>query len=109
MFLTSQAAMELDLGLRQGFRIDDFEVHPLQQTIVSPRGTRKVSQLAIAFLIQLAAAPGQVVSGAALREHLMLMHPPTCINAGWTCNRLLAMTLTHHGISPASGLMIMSC
>lgn len=66
----TMSTMELDLGLRQGFRIGDFEIHPLQQTISSPRGRRQVSELAIAFLIQLAAAPGQVVSGAVLREHL---------------------------------------
>ena len=62
--------MELDLGLRQGFRIGEFEIRPLQQTIVTPQGVRQLSELAVAFLIQLAAAPGQVVSGSVLREHL---------------------------------------
>lgn len=62
--------MELDLGLRQGFRIGEFEIHPLQQTIRSSRDAHQVSELAIAFLIQLAGAPGQIVSGAVLREHL---------------------------------------
>lgn len=68
--LTTSCDMDLELDLTQDFRIDDVEIRPLQQIIVTPWGARKVSKLAIAFLIQLALAPWQVISGAVLREHM---------------------------------------
>lgn len=62
--------MELDSGLKHGFDLGELKVQPLQRTIVTPQGTRNLSELAVAFLMQLAGAPRQVIMGSTLREHL---------------------------------------
>lgn len=62
--------MELDSGLKHGFDLADLKVKPLQRTIITPQGTRNVSELAIAFLMQLAGSPRQVIVGTTLREQL---------------------------------------
>jgi hypothetical protein len=64
-----EIVMELDSGLKHGFDLAEVKVKPLQRMIITPQGTRNLSELAIAFLMQLAGSPRRR-HGTTLREQL---------------------------------------
>ncbi|MGC3982686.1 MAG: hypothetical protein QM808_15665 [Steroidobacteraceae bacterium] len=69
---SSHIAMELDMGLQQGFRLGGLAVRPLQGELHTPQGVHRLSKTAVALLIKLAEAPQQVVPEALLCERLQL-------------------------------------
>ncbi|MDP6695443.1 MAG: winged helix-turn-helix domain-containing protein [Gammaproteobacteria bacterium] len=54
--------MELDVALRKGFRLGDWEIRPIEGLVTGPQGARHLQPKTIDVLVCLAASNGQVVT-----------------------------------------------
>lgn len=62
--------MNLDLGLRRGFRLGEIEIDPLGHRLRRGHEIHPLSKGALSLLFILAEAPGQVIPAEHLRERL---------------------------------------